>query len=71
MMFLIKFFLKLTHKAKLKVKIELIFSFLFLLIATSLQSLTPLAFRNLLNDVTLHEDATVNILIYGLLFKIG
>jgi len=70
-MFLIKFFLKLTHKAKLKVKIELIFSFLFLLIATSLQSLTPLAFRNLLNDVTLHEDATVNILIYGLLFKIG
>ena len=70
-MFLIKFFLKLTYKAKLKVKIELIFSFLFLLIATSLQSLTPLAFRNLLNDVTLHEDATVNILIYGLLFKIG
>lgn len=70
-MFLIKFFLKLTHKAKLKVKIELIFSFLFLLIATSLQSLTPLAFRNLLNDVTLHEDATVNILIYGLIFKIG
>ena len=70
-MFLIKFFLKLTHKAKLKVKIELIFSFLFLLIATSLQSLTPLAFRNLLKDVTLHEDATVNILIYGLLFKIG
>lgn len=70
-MFLIKFFLKIAAKSKLTVKLEVFFSFVFLILTTILISFTPIFFKKILDKIDLHHDATVNILIYGICFKLG
>jgi ABC-type multidrug transport system fused ATPase/permease subunit len=58
-------------KSSKKIKMQLYFSFVFMIISTCLQTFSPLLLREIVQQTISHENSLFAILLYCLLFKMG